>query len=174
MLNCLYQSICLNIITAQWLKYWACEPKIMSSDPPGALVHIYWIKFLKNFIFSEKSKYICSFDLKKSYASWYLSQSSNCLLIWKNYFKVLWATLIIRGTNSLRTCLKGTGSRFELKIYFSMFRVYNASMRYNVFLMVSQNLSVSFKLQYPQKNQKTQLTILCSVCCFCLHLLKPK
>lgn len=52
LLNCLYQSIWLNIFIAQCLKYWACEPQIMSyKNLPGTLVHMYLIKFFKIMIF---------------------------------------------------------------------------------------------------------------------------
>lgn len=38
LLICLCQSIKLNIVMAQWLKYQACEPQIMSLNPPGTFV----------------------------------------------------------------------------------------------------------------------------------------
>lgn len=40
LLNCMYQSIWLIIILAQWLSNRACKAQIKSSNPDGAFVHI--------------------------------------------------------------------------------------------------------------------------------------
>lgn len=47
LLNCLYCSIGLCNVVTQWLKYWDSELQFMSSNPPGAVVHVYGIKLSK-------------------------------------------------------------------------------------------------------------------------------
>lgn len=91
LLNCLYQSIWLNIFIAQCLKYWACEPQIMSyKNLPGTLVHMYLIKFFKIMIFIQNCICFHLFYLHvyTSYASCYLIIVKKVSADLRNYFKV--------------------------------------------------------------------------------------
>lgn len=53
----MYQSICLNFIITQWLKYQACKPKIMSLNLYETFVRIYRLQFLKIRIVHPNSAY---------------------------------------------------------------------------------------------------------------------
>lgn len=61
-----YQSIWLNIITAQWLMYQSCKQQITSLSLPKAFVYTYWIKlkiliqlFIQNCIFFPLTNLSC-------------------------------------------------------------------------------------------------------------------
>lgn len=60
LLNNLYQLFWLNFViyiyTAQWLTYQAYKPQIISSNPPGTLVHIF-----ENQIFLSKLHFCSPF-----------------------------------------------------------------------------------------------------------------
>lgn len=53
-----YQSILVYFISAQWIKYYTCEPQITSSNLPGPFVQIYWITkyilFIRHAIFHNQ------------------------------------------------------------------------------------------------------------------------
>lgn len=60
--NSLFLSIWLNILIAEWLKYWACEQQIMSLNPFGAFVPIYCIIFFGNITFHPKLHIHCLYS----------------------------------------------------------------------------------------------------------------
>lgn len=59
LLICLCQSIRLNIVMAQWLKYRACELQIMSLNPPGAFVIFTESSFWKFEFFIQNWTFYC-------------------------------------------------------------------------------------------------------------------
>lgn len=63
LLICLCQSIKLNIVMAQWLKYRACELQIMSLNPPGAFVIFTESSFWKYDFFIQNWTFYCVFIL---------------------------------------------------------------------------------------------------------------
>lgn len=60
LLNSLYQLFWLNFVIyiAQWLTYRAYKPKIISSNPPGTLVHINSTNILKIKFFYKDCIYV--------------------------------------------------------------------------------------------------------------------